>query len=155
MYIGPRQSGISLTAQSSLLRAFSQLSRSAVRLSTMQRINSGSDDPAGLIAAENLRAELAAIQQASDNAARARGTIRVADSALTEVGSLLNTVRSNVVAAAGGGLSDDELAALQLETDAALEAIDRIGNTTSFGGRKIRPARPRPRRRRPDVRLLA
>jgi flagellin-like hook-associated protein FlgL len=42
-----------------------------------------------------------------------------------------------VVAAAGGGLSEAERAALQIETDAALEAIDRIGHTTSYGGRKL------------------
>lgn len=137
MRIGTGPSGMDLTAQFSLLNALNNLDLNALRLSTMQRINSGADDPAGLIAAENLRAELTAIQAASDNAARARATVRVADSAMGEVGNLLNTIRGNVVAAAGGGLSDAELAALQLETDAALEAINRIGSTTSFGGRKL------------------
>ncbi len=138
MRIGTGPSGTELTAQFNLLSALNQLNQSAQRLSTMQRINSGGDDPAGLIAAESLRAELTAINQASDNAARAAAVVRVADSALGQVSGLLNTIRGNLVAAANsGGLSDAELDALQLETDAALEAINRIGNVTSFGGRKL------------------
>jgi len=137
MRIGSGPSGIDLMAQQNLLHAFNQLNLSNVRLSTMQRINSGADDPAGLIAAENLRAELTAIRAASDNAARASGIIRVADSAMNEISGLLNTVRGNIVSAAGGGLSDAELSAMQLENDAALEAINRISTITSFGGKKL------------------
>ena len=49
----------------------------------------------------------------------------------------MNTLRGNMVAAAGGGLSDAELDALQIENNAALDAINRIGNITSFGGRRL------------------
>ncbi len=137
MRIGTGPSGIDLTAQFNLLQAYNQLNQSSVRLSTMRRINSGSDDPAGLIAIENLSAELTAISRANDNAARAQANIHVADSAMGEVGGLLNTIRGNMVAAAGGGLSDAELDALQIENNAALDAINRIGNITSFGGNKL------------------
>jgi len=137
MRIGNGPSGLDLTAQFSLLNALSQLSQSSVRLSTMKRVNSGADDPAGLIAIENLRAEITAINKAGDNAARAAATVRVADSALDEVSNLMNTLRGNMVSAAGGGLSDAELEALQIENNAALDAINRIGNTTSFGGRRL------------------
>jgi len=137
MRVGSALSGIDLIAQHNLLQAYNQVNLSSVRLSTMQRINSGSDDPAGLIAVENLRAELTAVNEATDNAARAGAVVRTADSALGQVSDLLNTVRGNVVAAASGGRSEAELAALQMETDAALEAINRIGNSTSFGGEKL------------------
>jgi len=137
MRISSGLSGIDLTAQKNLLQAFNQLSVSNERLATMQRINSGSDDPAGLIAAENLRAEITAIRAASDNAGRARAMIRTADSSLGQVSGLLNTIRGNVVSAAGGGLSDAELSAMQMENDAALEAINRISGTTSFSGKQL------------------
>ncbi|OHB66018.1 MAG: hypothetical protein A2V70_13280 [Planctomycetes bacterium RBG_13_63_9] len=137
MRIGSRFSGIDLIAQHNLLAVLDSLSVSSARLATMQRITRGSDDPAGLIAMEDLRAELTAIKEASDNAARAGGVVHVADAALGEVSSLLNTVRGNVVAAAGGGLSDAEIEALQLETDAALEAINRIGRMTFYGDQKL------------------
>ena len=137
MRIGTGISGVDLTAQFNLAKAFNMMAESALKLSTLTRINRGSDDPAGLIAAEDLRAELTAIRAASDNAARARGIVHVADSALGEVNGLLNTVRGNIVAAAGGGYSDAEVAAMQLENDAALEAINRIGSYTSYGRRKL------------------
>ncbi len=137
MRIGSNLSGLELTAQHHLFQALSQLSLSSVRLSTMQRINRGSDDPAGLIAVEQMRAELTAIREAEYNASRAVGVAHVADAALGEVGNLMISIRGNLVAAAGGALSDAELAAKQLETDAALEAINRIGKITSYGGQKL------------------
>ncbi|NQU24626.1 MAG: hypothetical protein HQ567_25365 [Candidatus Nealsonbacteria bacterium] len=137
MRIGNQLTGIDLMAQHNLLQSYNQLNLSAVRLSTMQRINTASDDPAGLIAVENMRAELTAINAATDNAARAGGIISTADSAMAEISSLLNTVRGNTVAAASDGRSDAEVAALQMETDAALAAINRIGNSTSFGGKPL------------------
>ncbi len=137
MRIGSNLSGIDLTAHNNLLRNFKQLNLSSVRLSTMKRINKGSDDPAGLIAVGKLQSELISIRAASNNASRAVGAIHVADSAMSQIGNLLNDIRGNLVAAAGGGLSDAEIAAKQFEVDAALEAINRIGGVTSFGGRKL------------------
>ena len=137
MRIGSTLSGVDLTPQHNLLQSYNQLNLSSVRLSTMKRINSASDDPAALIAVENMRAELTAINAATDNAARAGGVISTADSAMAQISNLLNTVRGNVVSAASSGRSDAEVAALQMETDAALAAIDRIGSTTSFGGEKL------------------
>ncbi len=137
MRIGSNLSGVDLTAQNNLMRSFNQLTLSSIRLSTMKRINSGSDDPAGLIAAENLRAEITAIRAAGDNAARAQSAIHVADSGLNEVSGLLNTIRGNVVRSADGTLSDAERGALQIETDAAISALNRIGGMTSYGGKKL------------------
>ena len=137
MRVGSQLYGADLAVQRNLLGAYAQLSLASTRLSTMSRINRGSDDPAGLIAVEQLEAELVAIKAASDNAARAAGAVHVADAAMSEVGNLLNSIRSNVIAAAGGGLSEAEIDAKQMEVDAALEAINRIGSYTSFGGRQL------------------
>jgi flagellin len=137
MRIGSRLSGVELAAQHFLSRAMAQLNESSLRLATMRRVNHGSDDPAALVAIENLRAELTSIKAANDNAARAAGMVRLADSGMAQVTSLLNSIRGNVVAAAGGGLSDAEVAGKQIEIDAALEAVNRIANDTSFGGRKL------------------
>ena len=126
--------GIDLTILKSLASAQDKLSKASLRLATFQRINSGSDDPAGLIATENLRAELVAFEAAERNAGRAAAAISVADSGLSQVSSLLNVVREKVLDSSSNLISDAERAANQIEIDAALEAIDRIGNTTSLGG---------------------
>lgn len=108
------------------------------RLSTGLRINRGMDDPAGLIASETLRNEIGAIRQAMDNSQRAINVISTAEGALNEVSSLLQQLQGLVVETANrGGMTDEEISANQLEIDSILSSIDRIANSTSFGGRKL------------------
>jgi flagellin len=105
------------------------------RLSSGLRINRGADDPAGLIASESLRAEMKGISQAIDNSERAMNVIATAEGALNEVNSLLLTIQELTVEAANtGALSEEEIAANQLQVDSAIESITRISNTTSFAG---------------------
>src|SRR6059058_3129286 len=125
----------SLTAQRGLVKSSKQLTDTLQRLSTGLKINSGGDDPAVLIASEGLRSEIAGINQAIDNASRATNVISTAEGALNEVASLLLNVKNLVVQAANtGALSDDEIAANQLQVDSAVESITRIANTTTFAG---------------------
>jgi flagellin len=125
----------SLIAQSSLANSQAQLNTSLQRLSTGLRINSGADDPAGLIASQDLQAEIGGIQQAINNSSQATNVITTADGALTEVNSLLNDINGLVVESANSGaLSPQELQANQLQIDSDVQAITRIAGTTSFAG---------------------
>lgn len=128
----------SLVAQNRLNRTNAELNTSLTRLSTGLRINTGKDDPAGLIASEALRSDITSINKALSNTQRASQIIATADSALGQVSSLLNDIRGLVVEAANNGaLSDDEIAANQLQVDSSLEAINRISQTTTFQGRRL------------------
>jgi len=128
----------SLVAQNRLNSSNQDLQQALTRLSTGLRINSGSDDPAGLIASEALRSEITSLGKAVSNTRRASQIISTADSALGQVSNLLNDVRGLVVEAANkGALSDDEIAANQLQIDSSLEAVNRIAQTTTFQGRKL------------------
>src|SRR5215831_17852353 len=125
----------SLVAQRGLAQSQATLNSTLERLSTGLRINSGADDPAGLIASEGLRSEIAGINQAVDNSQRASNVISTAEGALNEVASLLLNIKSLVVQAANtGALSPDEISANQLQVDSAVESITRISNTTTFAG---------------------
>jgi flagellin len=128
----------SLIAQNTLSRNNNDLSQSLTRLSTGLRINSGADDPAGLIASENLRRDITGIERAVSNSERAGQLIATADSALGQVSNLLNDIRGLVTEAANtGALSSEQIAANQLQVDSSLEAIDRISQVTTFQGRKL------------------
>ena len=128
----------SLIAQRTLGRTNAQLQTSLTRLSTGLRINTGKDDPAGLIASEALRSEIISIERAITNTERANQLIATADSALGQVSQLLNDIRGLVSDAANtGALSDDQIAANQLQIDSSLEAIDRIAKITSFQGKRL------------------
>ncbi len=128
----------SLVAQQRLQRSNNDLNLALQRLSTGLRINTGKDDPAGLIASEALRSDITSVNAAITNTQRANQVIATADSALGQISSLLNDVRGLVTEAANSGvLSAEQIAADQLQVDSSLEAINRIAQTTSFQGRKL------------------
>ncbi len=128
----------SLIGQRVLGQNNSTLNTSLERLSTGLRINRGKDDPAGLIASENLRSEKAAISAAIGNAERADQVVNIAEGGLQEINSLLIEVQSLVGQSANeAGLSEDEKKANQLQIDSILQTIDRIASTTSFQGTKL------------------
>ena len=128
----------SLVAQSRLQNSNQDLQTALTRLSTGLRINTGADDPAGLIASEALRSEITSLGKAVSNTRRASQIISTADSGLGQVSNLLNDIRGLVVEAANaGGLSSQEVAANQLQIDSSLEAINRISQSTTFQGSKL------------------
>jgi flagellin len=125
----------SITAQRGLSRSQKLMANTLQRLSSGLKINRGADDPAGLIASEGLRSEMAGINQAIDNSSRASNVISTAEGALGEVASLLLNIKDLVVEAANtGALSQEEIEANQLQIDSAVESITRISNTTTFAG---------------------
>src|SRR3982750_1695260 len=127
-----------LVAQRVLGRKNQSLNTSLQRLSTGLKINSGADNPAGLIASENLKSEQAGITQAIDNAGRANNIIGTAEGGLSEVSNLLTQLQSLVNQSANtGGLSKEEIDANQLQVDSILGTINRLAQSTSFQGTKL------------------
>ena len=128
----------SLIAQRSLAQNNTSLNTSLERLSTGLQINSGADNPAGLIAGLSLQQEQTGIQTAISNASLAGNVIGTAEGGLNEVSSLLTQVQGLVGQAANsGGLSSDEVAANQLQVDSILSTINRISQSTSFEGSQL------------------
>ena len=108
------------------------------RLSTGLRINRGKDDPAGLIASENLRAEKSALTAAIANAERADQFSNIAEGGLSEISSLLTELRGLVTASAStSSTSAEEKSANQLQIDSILQTIDRLSEATNFQGIKL------------------
>jgi flagellin len=128
----------SMNAIHQLVGNNSDLTTRLQRLSSGLRINTGKDDPAGLIASENLRSEIAGVKSAIDNSIRASSVIATAEGALNEINALLVDIKSLLVETANkGALSDEEIDANQLQVDSAINTIDRIANATEFEGFKL------------------
>ncbi len=128
----------SLIAQRVLRKNNDQLNVSLERLGTGLKINRGQDNPAGLIASENLRAEQTGINGAITNAQRASNIIGTAEGGLSEISSLMTELQGLVNEAANsGGLSAEEIAANQLQVDSILSTINRVAQSTSFQGIKL------------------
>lgn len=108
------------------------------QLSTGKRINAGKDDPAGLIALENLNAEVRAARTSLINNQRTDSMLTVTDQAIGEISGLLGEIETLVVASTSdANLTASEIAANQSQIDDALTAIDRIVSTTNFNGKKL------------------
>jgi len=128
----------SLIAQRVLNQNNSNLNTSLQRLSTGLRINRGKDDPAGLIASENLRSEISSINAALTNSQRADQVVNIAEGGLQEVSGLLTELQGLLTTSANNaGLSSEEKEANQLQIDSILQTIDRVASSTSFQGTKL------------------
>ena len=128
----------SLTSQNQLNRNLVDLGNILTRLSTGLRINSGKDDPAGLIASELLKSDMIATSKAITNTQRANSMVAIADSALGQISSLLNDIKGLVnEAASTGTMTYEQILANQLQVDAALDSIDRIAKTANYLGKNL------------------
>ncbi|MEO0483628.1 MAG: flagellin [Planctomycetota bacterium] len=128
----------SLLAQRVLGQNNQNLGRSLERLSTGLRISRAKDDPAGLIASENLRSELTATNAAIGNAQRADQVVNIAEGGLQEISNLLTELQGLLTTnASSAGLSSAEKDANQLQIDSIIQTVDRISSSTSFQGIKL------------------
>jgi flagellin len=103
------------------------------QISTGDRIAHAKNDPAGLIASELLRSDMTAMDQAIRNTTRADSVLKVADSAMGQLNTLLDRGLELAINSANtGAVSPDEIAANQVELNQILSSIDRIARTTKY-----------------------
>ena len=108
------------------------LNRSTERLATGKRINSGVDDPAGLIGAEQLRGDLLELKSQIKTTSALRGQLHIQQSGRQIATDVLHNIRGHLVEASGSLNSTNQRFAFQQEIDSALDALDRIGASTGF-----------------------
>lgn len=104
------------------------------RLATGSRINSASDDAAGLAIASKLTAQVRGLDQAVRNGNDAISMLQTADGAMIEVGNMLQRMRELSVQGGNGTLSSSDLTALNTEFVALRTEIDRIADNTQWNG---------------------
>ena len=128
----------SMIANRNLQATAARLTETTKQLATGYRINSAKDDPAGLIASEQMRSDIVAMNRAARNTEMADITLSVADGAMGQISSLLTEARGLAVEAANtGAMSPQQIQANQQQMDAILNSIDRIANTTRFLGNRL------------------
>lgn len=114
------------------------LRRSLEKLSTGMKINRAGDSPAGMIISSQMRAQIAGLNQAVDNAETAVTMVQTTEAALTEVTNILTKIRQLAIHAANEGANDKNmLEADQLELDNALFSLDRVAFNAQYGVKKL------------------
>ena len=104
------------------------------RLATGTRINSASDDAAGLAISSKLTAQVNGLNQAVRNGNDAIAMLQTADGAMEEVGNMLQRMRELGVQGGTGTLSSTDRTALNTEFVALRTEIDRIADNTQWNG---------------------
>ena len=127
----------SITAQKNVSQNSRSLQQSIQRLSSGLRLNSASDDAAGMAVATGLRAQIGGYQQASRNANDAIAILQTAEGAYNTVGDNLMRMRELAVQAASDGLTDGERQYIKTEFQDIQDDIDRISNVTEYNGTKL------------------
>lgn len=126
-----------MTAQRYLNKATGELNTSMERLSSGNRINSAKDDAAGLQISNRLTAQSRGLDVAMRNANDGISIAQTAEGAMNESTSILQRMRDLSLQSANGTNSLSERKALHEEVSALQDELNRIAETTSFGGRKL------------------
>lgn len=126
-----------LTAQRYLNKATGELNTSMERLSSGNRINSAKDDAAGLQISNRLTAQSRGLDVAMRNANDGISIAQTAEGAMNESTNVLQRMRDLALQSANGTNSASERQALNEESEALETELNRIAETTSFGGRKL------------------
>jgi len=126
-----------LNTQRNLLFSQQRLAKSFQRLSSGLRINTASDDAAGLAISERFTSQIRGLSQAVRNANDAVSLAQVAEGALAESTNILQRMRELSIQAANDINSDEDRGHLQNEVDQLVDELTRIGNNTTFNGKKL------------------
>jgi flagellin len=137
MSLGVLNNISALYAENNLNNTQNALQNTLQQLSSGTTLNSGADNPAGLSLADGLSANSAALTQSATNASDGVGLLQVADGALSQVNSLLNSAVTLATEASNGTLNSTQDAAANQEYQSILSEINNIGSTTTYNSTAV------------------
>ncbi|MBU2934348.1 flagellin [Vibrio cyclitrophicus] len=126
-----------MTAQRYLNSAAEGTQKSMERLSSGYKINSAKDDAAGLQISNRLTSQSRGLDMAVKNANDGISIAQTAEGAMNETTNILQRMRDLSLQSSNGSNSKSERVAIQEEVSALNTELNRIAETTSFGGNKL------------------
>ena len=127
----------SLTAQRALAESASALDRAMTRLSTGSRINSASDDAAGLAIVQRMTSQINGLNMAVKNANDGISLTQSIEGALVEVVDMLQRLRELAVQSSNDTNSSTDRRYIEDEVALLKAEITRIANNTRYNGTKV------------------
>jgi flagellin len=125
---------MSENAQRMVASNYDALGKSVQRLSSGLRINSASDDAAGMAVSELMKADVSTLQQGSRNAQDAISMLQTGDAALQVVDNLLVRLKELAEQAATGSYTPTQRSMMNAEFTQMRDEITRIAASTNFNG---------------------
>jgi len=127
----------SLTAQRALAFADSLQGEAMTRLSTGSKINSASDDAAGLAIAQRMTSQVNGLNMAIKNANDGISLTQSVEGALVEVSDMLQRLRELSVQSANDTNTGVDRKAIQEEVDLLVAEISRVSSNTRFNNQPV------------------
>ena len=127
----------SINAQFNLNKVNKQMEAAMEQLSSGKRINTASDDAAGMAISSRMTAEVRGTAQAVRNASDGQALIDTAEGAHIEVENILQRMREISVQSSNDSYNSNDRAMLQSEMDQLATEIDRIALATDWGGMNL------------------
>ena len=118
-------------------QSYDALATSVERLSSGLRINSASDDAAGMAVRELMRADIAVLQQGARNAQDGVSMLQTMEGALQVLDNLLIRMQQLAEQAATGSYSSAQRVIMNNEFAEMAKEVDRIVGSTDFNGIKM------------------
>jgi flagellin len=129
-----------LNAAASASSVNRDMETSMARLSSGKRINSASDDAAGVAISSRLSAEIRGTDQAIRNSLDGQALIDTAEGAHKEIENILQRMREVAVQSSNDTNNAQDRTNLQAEMNAMATEIDRIAGTTTWAGTNLMSA---------------
>jgi len=126
-----------LDAAAAAASVSTSLETSMESLSTGKRINSASDDAAGVAIASRLSSEIRGTNQSIRNALDAQALMDTAEGAHKEVENILQRMREIAVKAANDTNNTQDRLNMQKEINAMVNEVDRIAEATTWAGTNL------------------
>ena len=127
----------SMAAAGQLGRTNKGLASSLSKISSGIRINSASEDAAGLGVATNLESQVISTRQAMRNTNDGISIIQTAESAANEVTDILQRMRELAVQSSSETLADTERSFISDEFNQLRSEVGRIASVTEFNGLQL------------------
>jgi len=127
----------SSSAQRGLGASQEAYAKQATRLSTGLRINTASDDAAGMAVSEKLKNQVRGLNQAQRNAQDGISLIQTAEGGLAETHNILARMRELAVQAANDTLNNSDRSNLEAEFTQLKAEVTRIAETVNFNGKLL------------------
>lgn len=108
-----------------------------LRLGTGRRINSASDDPAGMSIATKLDNRNRILSAVYDNIGQAKNMLAVAEGGLLSINDILVLLSEKIISSASDTLADEDRGAISTQLESMVAEIGDIAEQTAFGGTAI------------------
>jgi flagellin len=126
-----------MTAQRYMNNATAAQTDSMEKLSSGSKINSAADDASGLQISNRMTAQTRGLDVAVRNANDGMSIAQTAEGAMKETTNVLQRLRDLSLQSSNGSNTDADRQAMQEEASSLTDELNRIAETTSFGGTRL------------------